>query len=626
MVVFIMHPKITRRVAVYCSTLGILARGLTVHMDGDMSRNAVKVENSSGTAASHAEVAPDPASRLFAAARECSVSDLRELLLAQGNSGDHKNMINSQDEKGETILMQCMNSSVDYTQRMEFINFLIHDCKSSFDPNLQTKTGDTALHLAAKFNWPQVADIFLKNGAKLNATTRHGCTPLHYAVEKGHLEVMEILLERADIKLNTQNENVPPVLTYAVQAATRTPEEKGLSMVKALTIVDLLLEKRANANIITDVKKESVLTAALQNRDVTDEHTFAIVKLLFLKAKYIDRDHINQEGCSALHLAVSFNWPQMVDFLLKNGADVNVSPFGEGFTPLHSAVRMGHLEVVEILLKNGAKLNATNWHGHTPLHYAVEKGHLEIMDMLLKRGDIKLYIENRRVPPVLTYAVQATTRIPEEKILSMVKALISAAAAVDDKMETINSMWQGDEYEIICRGYLVPKQITALHAAAERALPSVVQYLLDQGADSRIQNHMEANALNWALLSKGRKPQQQKTDTIKMLARASDEKSINAKNIFDFTALQVLLCTPDDEIHDKLTMVKLFVENKAHVANKHWFSFNRVPCPIVLAAEQGRADIVQYLASQGASLKGSSLITRMRWYTPIKKMIRNQEN
>src|SRR3989344_1996982 len=83
----------------------------------------------------------------------------------------------------------------------------------------------------------------------------------------------------------------------------------------------------------------------------------------------------NSEGWTALHIAcrnsANFSSDEMIDFLLKNGADPNAKN-NKGWTPLHMASRYStngsSLATVELLIRNGADLNAKTKDNHTSLH------------------------------------------------------------------------------------------------------------------------------------------------------------------------------------------------------------------------------------------------------------------
>ena len=85
-----------------------------------------------------------------------------------------------------------------------------------------------------------------------------------------------------------------------------------------------------------------------------------------------------------IHQAASFGRIEDVKQHLAAGTDVNL--VSDGFTPLHIAGWTGTKEIVELLIKNGADVNATHNGGGTPLHWAARKGQKEIVELLISNG------------------------------------------------------------------------------------------------------------------------------------------------------------------------------------------------------------------------------------------------
>jgi hypothetical protein len=81
------------------------------------------------------------------------------------------------------------------------------------------KTGDVA----------RVEELLLADAALIGATDTDGSTPLHYAVWKGHQEVVVKLLEAgADVKAHNRNEHWGTTPLHAAAHANRSAIEQLL--------------------------------------------------------------------------------------------------------------------------------------------------------------------------------------------------------------------------------------------------------------------------------------------------------------------------------------------------------------------------------------------------------------
>lgn len=95
------------------------------------------------------------------------------------------------------------------------------------------------------------------------------------------------------------------------------------------------------------------------------------------------RDH---QGESALKHASSLQLIEMTKFLLENGADPNLIDY-KGESPLHGAALGCNDSVIQILINNGSKVNVESKYHEFPLHYAAENCSLiSPIKMLLFNG------------------------------------------------------------------------------------------------------------------------------------------------------------------------------------------------------------------------------------------------
>jgi ankyrin repeat protein len=86
-------------------------------------------------------------------------------------------------------------------------------------------------------------------------------------------------------------------------------------------------------------------------------------------------------GATALHLAVQENQIQIVEFLLKNKAQVDIT-LPTRKTPLYIAAEKGFKKIVAILLTYKANPNIETLDGFTPLQIAIKRGHQDIVELL----------------------------------------------------------------------------------------------------------------------------------------------------------------------------------------------------------------------------------------------------
>lgn len=124
---------------------------------------------------------------------------------------------------------------------------------------------------------------------------------------------------------------------------------------------------------------------------------------LFLKSG-MSVDQIDSSGQTALHKAAYHGNLQIVELLLKSGANINTPTVKVQATPLHTAVAgrlepatlgflyndpeedQGEDQVISLLLQKGANIDAQDIRGRTALHEAVWNGYRPVVKLLVDRG------------------------------------------------------------------------------------------------------------------------------------------------------------------------------------------------------------------------------------------------
>jgi len=105
----------------------------------------------------------------------------------------------------------------------------------------------------------------------------------------------------------------------------------------------------------------------------------------------------NEDGQTALHLAVLYSRDPIVSLLIEKGADIEAAD-KDGCKPLYIAAKSGDLFLAEALLSFNAQVESFNVKTQTTAFYqAIENGHEKIAKSLLEHGaDINTKFLNGR--------------------------------------------------------------------------------------------------------------------------------------------------------------------------------------------------------------------------------------
>jgi len=108
-------------------------------------------------------------------------------------------------------------------------------------------------------------------------------------------------------------------------------------------------------------------------------------KVVSYVKKGISIDAKNQARWTALGYACKYNYPDIVKFLIENGAAIN-EPVNTGSTPLAVALLAGNFDIADYLIQKKADINKSDLMGMSPLMWAAKDGNLKVVKYLVEHG------------------------------------------------------------------------------------------------------------------------------------------------------------------------------------------------------------------------------------------------
>ncbi|XP_073329538.1 uncharacterized protein ankrd50l isoform X2 [Pagrus major] len=234
------------------------------------------------------------------------------------------------------------------------------------DENHKDDLGWTPLHAAACEGHRSVCAALTEQGsmARIGEMDIEGRTPLILAAQEGHWSTVRLLLEkRSPIDHRAYNGH------SALSAALLEGHAE---------VAELLMRKGADTNVRDAEGRPLLYLLVLEGR-------LEMATLLTEKGG-VTLESRDSEGRTALHVASWLGCVEMVDLLLKHGANPNAQDT-EGRPPMHSVAWTGHGEVGHHLIEaSGVNIDLACYQGATALSIAAQEGHANIVAMLLERG------------------------------------------------------------------------------------------------------------------------------------------------------------------------------------------------------------------------------------------------
>ena len=337
--------------------------------------------------------------------------------------------INKKDKNGRTLLhcLACDNRSIDSS-------ILKNIFKGKPEVNVADIDGTTPLHWACQYKHRELVEYLLANGANASAYDKNYELPIHLLVYnvgrfidsnfsmQNEYDILEMLLEAGvDINLPNSSEQtvlhilgnseprIIPFIRYVVEKGgdVNKVNVEGNTMLHVavedgnVELVKYLLERGANTNIKNcygytprriaeqygNDKILKIFDASGSVNIFTSAQYGLIDKVKEALDSGVDINTPNEKGYSALTIAAYMGQSEMVDFLIRSGADVNFAG-NSNLTPLYFAITSDN-KTAKLLIDNGARLDIVSNDGINLLGLCCYNDKVILKDIIKKQIDLK---------------------------------------------------------------------------------------------------------------------------------------------------------------------------------------------------------------------------------------------
>ncbi|MFY7842731.1 MAG: ankyrin repeat domain-containing protein [Rhabdochlamydiaceae bacterium] len=460
--------------------------------------------------------------------------------------------------------------------------------KRSYPPSYLSKVDkddDSLLSILSMSGESEIFSILLEKGLSFETQNKEGKTPLMIASRRGHLNIVEQILERASSSYINQKQQSSGrhALFFAV-------ENKQLEILKKLVDKggDLRVEDNEGMNLLTyAVKNEhwpivQFLLPYFSSDEInaTGKKIYSLLAYSAAQGNYLISKALLEKGANPVSLGALGNpltsllrkeknhqlfrlFLKYIDtaekiktllangqvlfksiqgkqhvftkWLIQQGIDLksqdyfrnNHSPHVEKITPLMLAVDSRQQQTVALITKAISDLNYINEQNETGLSallIAVKHGNLSLVNHLLKKGAIAHLTNKNKISPLLLACYQRNLKI--------VKALLPHLSPSDINLKD-------------------PFGYTPIMIAAQRGEALIISHLLKCKADPFLQNKDQETALLLAVKS------QSHNALLTLLKGVSYREHINHRNKEERTALMLASLQESEDMREVLLKEKV---------------------------------------------------------------------
>ena len=319
--------------------------------------------------------------------------------------------------------------------------------KMNVDINVQTyRKIETPLSLACKYNHIPIIGYLIYKGADPNTKVQFGNRVIHYATKNGYLNIVQYLIEKANVDINSYNGNWETPFYLACESGH-------------LPIVEYLISKGADVS-----------------------------------AK-------DANGDCAIHVATIKGYLQIVQYLIEK-ANININIKGNNDqTPLHYACQQGNLSIIKYLISKGANINEKNKNGDYAIDTAVKNKQLPVVKYFTEEKTID--IKNNLKKMVFLACVYKNFSALDYLIANGANGMIQLNngdyvihfASKLNQLSVVRNLIEKQNVDVDIRGF---DDQTPLHYACQEGHIQMVKYLISKDANVNEKDKKEMTPLHCA--------------------------------------------------------------------------------------------------------------------------------
>ena len=319
------------------------------------------------------------------------------------------------------------------------------------DVNLISSTSpsdlEQPLQIAIDCGNNELVAYLLSKGADPNTRSDYGDYPLHSAVKRADIPLIDMLLDAgADINFTVAYCGDPLMVALSIEMELHYGQELMIPLIKRLLDAGPKLSSFVEDHVSPSPQGETVVERAARTGNLE------LVQLLLESGAQISKN--------AICFAARSNKIHMVELLLDAGATLD-SRLCNGDSPLQIAIQNRNHQLVTLFLKAGIELNDANDEDppvKTPLQAAAHVADIELIRFLLDAG------ANVNAPASL---------LPDEERKGLKLSALEAGAATGN----------ADVVGVLLRAGAYVDMGMPLSAAVHGGSAKVVQLLLDADAE-----------------------------------------------------------------------------------------------------------------------------------------------